>query len=446
MGGIPGKNDSLAIPVLSSGVAAYHTGGIKALFFLLQEMTPRALPVGYFSTSGKWAFLIALLFVFSISIEYRLSVAGLLMHPYLLALPLALLISKSNMRQLPNPVVIPLIAFVLIFSIASLRNTAPFSEIFKVGAAVLTFAFFATAIKSETDFRSACWGFLLCGLAIGIRGFLKSEEQDISRLSGINALEGLGNKNAQSLFTLPAIFLGFILFLKYYAEKKVARMMALAIIMFFIFVSVFLSANRSGWLGLSVIAVVFILYAGISVRSIALALLVGSLVFVAIDRYAKDIVEHKRDQTLGGYASDRGRQQLAIQALLVGLENPVIGVGKDELHRQMATRLGLNKYGVEVTDSHNLWGYLFGATGILSMVAFLLFLWGLSRKYFSEPVAAVRPYVKKIRFLLIGFVVLYIIRALFTREILYSPTFMGGLGLMLGYYIYQIRYARQLLR
>ncbi len=406
----------------------------------------RHLSSAELTTSGKWAFFIALLFIFSISVEYRVVIVGLLVHPYLLLLPLAVLFARVGLLELPKSVLTPMMLFYALFFLASLRNNQPFSEISKVLASLITFLFFATAVKTEKDFRTVCWGFIVCALAIGIRGFLISETDAVSRLSGINALEGLGNKNAQSLFTLPAIFLGLILFLKYNAAKNIMRLVPLLGALFFILINVFLSANRSGWVGLAIIGVVFIFYNGVSMRSVILSLTLGGLVYFAIDRFASDIVEHKREQTVEGYASDVGRQRLALQAFEVGMENALFGVGMDELHRQMALRLGVTQRGIELMDTHILWGYLFGATGFFSLLMFVLFLLSLTKKMyrFNEPGLA--RYVGKTRFLMIGFVLLFITRALFTREILYSPTFMGAMGLLFGYYLMQIRHAQSIHR
>lgn len=409
------------------------------VFWQRMERTVNHLKV---SPSGKWAFVASLLLIMSISAGYRLSIAGLLVHPYLFLLPIAILLNKSNILGVPAKVLNPLILFFVIFSLASLRNASPFSEIFKVMASLLTFLFFATSIKTEMDFRTTCWGFILCGLAIGIRGFLISDAGEVNRLSGINALEGLGNKNAQSLFTLPAIFFGLMLWLKYFSDRKISRLISLTAILFFILVSVFISANRSGWLGLGIIGVVFMIFTGVNSRAIVLATVIGIISYVSIEKYAIDIVEHKREQTLKGYASDRGRELLALQAIQVGLENPLLGVGKDELHRQMALRLNIAKHGLELIDTHILWGYLFGATGIFSLIFFLWFLRSLTSTFPQFGVSNVT--VRKVRVLMIGFVALFIIRALFTREILYSPTFMGGLGLLFGYYLCNLRYARSI--
>lgn len=392
------------------------------------------------SAYGRWAFVVALLFILSINAEYRLNLFGLLVHPYLILLPVAWIYGGLNINDLPNGVRMSLLLFLLIFSLACIQNINPLSEIFKVGASLLTFIFFSISIRSEKDFRLVSWAFLFCALTIGIQGLLKGAEvSGGARLSGINVLEGLGNKNAQSLFTLPGIFLGILLLLKYLKDRKLIQVLILSSSIFFIMVSVFLSANRSGWLGLLVILVVFVVYLGVGVRSMILLSVFSVLSYFAIENYAIDIVEHKRDQTVEGYSSDEGRQRLALMAFEVGMENPVLGVGMDELHKEMAIRLNMNKYGVEKTDTHILWGYLFGATGIFSIVAFIVFLFSIIKSRSLGKDLYSYNAARRARWLLIGFIVLFCIRAMFSREILYNPTFMGGMGLMLGYYLISSR-------
>jgi uncharacterized membrane protein YgdD (TMEM256/DUF423 family) len=119
------------------------------------------------------------------------------------------------------------------------------------------------------------------------------------------------------------------------------------------------------------------------------------------------------------------------------LENPVLGIGFDRLTEEMASRLGVNRLGISRTDPHFLFGYIFGATGIFSLFFFLLFLWKLcQRRVQSKRIA---PVAHQAWVLLVSFVALFVIRSLFTREILYSPTFIGGLGLIYGYYLMHVR-------
>jgi len=391
-----------------------------------------------FTRYGKAACLVALAFVFSISAEYRLNFVGLLIHPYLILLPVLALFTGFTLKLIPNNTLTSLIAFFVFFLLGSLQNTRPLSEITKVFASLLTFVFFVQSVRTAKDFRMIIWGFLLVAVVIGIIGFSIGEEADAGgRLSGINALEGIGNKNAQSLFTLPGIFLALYLVTHYLKARKFMLVGVLLLSIFFITVQILLSANRSGWIGLFIIFVSYLLFYGVNARTLLISAVLGVFVYIAIDNYAADIFERKRTQTTGGYRSDVGRQRLIVESLSVGLEHPFFGVGFDNLTVEMARRLGVNRFGVYQTDTHFLFGYIFGATGIFALLAFLLFLLQLCKARLKRNLAP--PSVRQARILIISFVLLFVVRSFFTREILYSPTFIGGLGLVFGYYLMQCR-------
>ena len=149
-----------------------------------------------------------------------------------------------------------------------------------------------------------------------------------------------------------------------------------------------------------------------------------------------------------GFASDEGRKVLILESIKVGLENPILGAGYDELHAEMAKRLGITHYGFTKIDTHFLIGYIFGASGFFSLLCFVLFFVGLPHYYYvrSDVPVFIKKNIQKTRILLISFILLYVTRSFFTREILYSPTFMGGLGLVFSYYLFQIRRANLISR
>ena len=384
--------------------------------------------------------------VFSFRADFRLQIAGLLVHPYLLLLPLAYFLAQVNVNAIPQKVTVPLLLFFIVFSLACLQNINPLSEIFKVGASFATFLFFAFSVKSEKDFEWMSWGLMLCAATIGALGFLVGEEKGVAgaRLSGINVLEGIGNKNAQSLFTLPGVFLGSYLLIKAIAQRQFLKVIVMISFLFFTVISIFLSANRSGWLGLAIIAVSTFFVMGLKGRTILFSMVLVVISYLAVELYASDIFERKRRQTTEGYSSDVGRQLLMRQSLTVGLENPVFGVGMDELHRQMAIRLKLGRFRIEKMDTHFLPGYIIGSSGVIALVLFFTFLYQLTSKHRAG--ASRFDFVRQARMMVIFFVILFVARSFFSREILYSPTFMGGLGLVFSYYLFQMRRANSLSR
>ena len=390
-----------------------------------------------FTIFGKLATITSLFFVFSISAEYRLGVGGFLVHPYLLLIPISILFTGINFKLIPASLLYTLFLFYIFFALGSLQNINPSGEIIKVGASLFTFIFFVQAVRTVKDFRFIVWGFVVVAVMIGVIGFSVAEEGNTgSRLAGINALEGIGNKNAQSLFTLPGLFFSIFLISYYLRERKILIVAILLIGVFFIVVQTFLSANRSGYLGLFIIFISYLAFFRLNFRTIFISVILVLFAYVAVEKYASDVFERKRKQTVEGYGSDDGRQILIVESLKVGLENPILGIGFDNLTAEMATRLGVNRFGIFKTDTHFLFGYIFGATGIFSLLFFLLFLWQLCKKRIRkrEPLAARQAWI-----LVVSFVSLFVIRSFFTREILYSPTFIGGLGLVFGYYLMHVR-------
>ncbi|MDZ4715794.1 MAG: O-antigen ligase family protein [Cytophagales bacterium] len=356
---------------------------------------------------------------------------------------MAFIFSRIQLK-IPQRVLIPLLLFFVMFSIASFQDKNPLFEISKVGTSILVFLFFASAVNTDRDFRWMSWGLLIVAVVIGVMGVYEGESHGaVQRLSGINVLEGLGNKNAQSLYTLPGLFFGTNLFLRYLRMRKWILVLIIVISIFFIIVGIFLSANRSGWLGLAIIFFSYMVFSGFEMRTIFLGGLLMLFAYVSVDYYASDIYDRKQKQTVEGFASDEGRKILILESLRVGWENPLLGVGYDELHAEMARRLGVARFGKKKMDTHFLFGYIFGASGIFSLAFFIFFLIGMTRAL-PRPLGMApleKKNMDKIRILLISFILLYISRSLFTREILYSPTFMAGMGLIYGYYVRRSKFS-----
>src|SRR5690606_37353893 len=85
-------------------------------------------------------------------------------------------------------------------------------------------------------------------------------------------------------------------------------------------------------------------------------------------------------------------------------------------------------------DPHNLFGYLLGGTGFFSFFFFLWFLYALIRdKGLARWIRKV-PHVREVRRMLLFFLFVFLLRGVFTREILYSPTFIGSMAVIYSYY------------
>lgn len=386
------------------------------------------------SSQAKWIAILSLLFVLSTSASYRINIGGLLVHIYLMLIPLALSLGKIKLKNMPVKSYNYLLYFLMFYSFASIQNPNPLSEPFKVGASVLTFLIFAQAVHSEKDFEVVSYGFILCAIYVAFKALGKAESGDVSRLAGVNALEGLGNKNAQSLYTLPGLFILAILLLRSYEQKKIIRMALYSGGIFLLLIGLVLSANRSGWVGAGVIFAFIVARMGISVKTMLIGVMVVLMGYFAVVNFASDIVEHKVNKTTEGYSSDEKREKLLLESMLVGLEHPIMGLGNEGLYRELSRRLKAEQ---ERLDPHNLYGLLAGGGGLFTFTFFFMFLFSLFRpiNYYGRKTLAYLNY-RNAQILMFGFIVLYCVRAIFTREILYNPNFMGALGLFYSYLLY----------
>jgi len=168
------------------------------------------------SKSGIAGFLTAAIITFSIAQTYRVEIFGLFVHPYLMIIPIFAVLFTFNLIDINWRVLLSFIFFIFIFFFSNLSNTNPFNEVLKLASALVTFLFFSKTIENKSDFEFVALGLIICSLIISIRILIISQENEGDRLAGIYAFEGIGNKNAQSLYTLPGLFFKFLLSKSYY--------------------------------------------------------------------------------------------------------------------------------------------------------------------------------------------------------------------------------------
>ena len=111
------------------------------------------------SRQGILASLVSLLFLLSLSETTRISFAGLLIHPYLALIPVALIITRFSIFSLSKKILIPLFLYGILLSASVLRELN-FGEIVKIFSGILTFLFFAQSVKNEKDFTFISIGFI----------------------------------------------------------------------------------------------------------------------------------------------------------------------------------------------------------------------------------------------------------------------------------------------
>lgn len=391
------------------------------------------------SLNGYWTAIAAFMLTASTSAALRIPFYGLMIQPYFIIVPLALMFGPIKLFDVPSFTKNTIIFFLVCTLIASLPNKQIFSEPIKISAGFITFLFFSQAIRSEKDFEIVGLGFIVCAAYISYKAVTLSDS-GVSRLAGINALD-LGNKNAQSLYTLPGLFFASLSLLRSYEQKNIIKALFFAGAIFLLIIGIALSANRSGWVGAFIILLFIMIRMGISFRTVIIGGLLVVMGYYAVTIFAADIIEHKFKKTTEGYGSDERREELIFLSLKIGLEHPFFGVGFDRLLYELGTRL---KVEGDSKDPHNLYGMLLGGLGSFAFISFFKYLFGLLYPVRISPINSketIRNY-NNAKLLLFGYILLLLIRALFTREILYHPNFMGGLGLM---YSYLLFYAKKVI-
>lgn len=388
------------------------------------------------SVGGWLGFITAVMIILSTSVDYRLSIGPLYVHAYLLVIPVFWLVMHIDLSVMTREVWIYLLLFTTFFSLACLFDIADVPHMIKVVSAAVTFVFFAQTIRMDRDFRLVGLGFTLCAVFLGIKGMLISDQFSASKIStGVVALEGIGNKNAQSLYMLPGLFFSGLAIMRAGRLRKY-RILALNLLLLScIIFGLILSANRSGWV-VGLIALAFIFgNSGLKMRSFVYLIILGFGVTYFVEEYASDIVEYKYDQTfVRDYKSDDARKLLLIESMKAGLDQPFLGLGPMDLTEHLAIRAGSMGFQGDVLDPHNLFGYLLGGTGFFSFTFFFLFLYALTKdSSLGKRVQSVAR-VREVKRMLWFFLVIFLIRGLFTREILYSPTFIGSMGVFYAYY------------
>src|SRR5262249_34457586 len=161
-------------------------------------------------------------------------------------------------------------------------------------------------------------------------------------------------------YALPALLLAGKLII----DGRVSRTMRLLLLACSLITSVaiFSSANRSGWLGALQIGVMLYAFGRRQIRTaLVVAVLAAGTYYLMIHYSSTLAFEHRVNQTLEGYYSDQLRKDLLIHSFQIGLENPILGVGPMRLPYEMATHMRL---AVEFVDAHNVFGHVFGGSGL----------------------------------------------------------------------------------
>jgi len=376
---------------------------------------------------------------------FRVRIFNLRLQPYLLlvaagGLPLAI----GRLPKFPMKVLVGLLLFWTLYAIsmvgpASARIT-PLEEAFKLAMGIMVIVTVALLVSSRADFVLGSLGLCLGIGALAAYG-LAEEEANIIEVA---------NKNSYSMYALPAVLLAIYVAVRVdwnkVSGKGITVLLGLAssLIAALAIVS---GGNRSGYLGLALIALMIGLHLtfsrrfGIVGKSRGMLLLACMVVAVITGLVYKgaEIFQQRVEQTFQGDESNTLRMQLFTTAVEIGFENPVRGVSPQQLPLILARRLHLDASPDSVRDTHNVFGNVIGGCGLITTAVLLyigwaLFFWRPGKTASATPTAG----FLEARALLRMMVVLWAVRGLFSEEILYNPGFCIGLGLAIGLCIVEL--------
>jgi len=353
----------------------------------------------------------------------RIEVGGFFAHPALMALVFFTpFLVAPRVGRLPRGVVGSIVAVVASVSLVTLLGGSfPLGFTFKLGASGFMILATAALVTSSRAFDAGRAGLLFGVAAMAVQALVLGESE--IGTTEFNPLQSIGNKNGFSLFALPALLLGGARILEpgraWYA-RSVEIGACIAILL-----ALMLTANRSGWVGAAIVALALAtLQRGRRLQATVALSVIGALTAWILSTYlSTSVIEQRVELTVGGYSSDDLRRDLFVGCLRLGLENPLFGVGPQNVPMELAKLLRLTT----AFGPHNAPAYLFALGGIAVVIPFaaLAVHLLLATSRFRERASTHRT----LQLLL----VLWIVRSLFTDEILYSPSFGIAFGLLLGH-------------
>jgi len=377
------------------------------------------------SLNGLLLFVIGLLIVGSGFTSFRPSVFGLSLHPYLIPLAAAVpLVLMARLTEFPVRVLAAMLVFAGMYTFSVLSGTLSVGEIFKVGSFVITVVTCALLVRRRGDVVAGSLGLCLAVALLASRGL--SEEV---AATGVDTIQG-ANKNSYSMFALPAILLAGFIYLNMKGTPYLVKLMLVGCTLPAL-AAIFMSGNRSGYLGAVLIgAMLFWNRRGRGL--IFVAIITATVAFGIIQFGTTKVLDQRLRQTVEGNASDNYRLEIFLTSLKVGFENPIIGVSPQGLPYELGRRTSI-LYGHGYIDPHNVYGHIIGGSGLICFGAFVALGWLLWnwKPRDGHKITKQEP-LNDARKLLRMMIVLWAVRGIFTREVLYAPAFGIGLGLAIG--------------
>jgi hypothetical protein len=346
---------------------------------------------------------------------------GMSAHPYLILVGLVFpFIVMQRIAIVPLPLITSFAVFSALWYVSTFYGGIAVQELFKISATFLTIVVAALLIRTREDFLAGVAGLCLGVGIIAVTGL---------RTAGVGGdiISGTG-RNTFSLYALPMMLLGGYVITQFRGTSPFLTMTILASIAASM-IAMTLTLNRSGWLGAGVIAL--LLLPGGKLRSLSVIATVGAAVLLFLrDPVEIQAVGARVRQTAEGNQSDDLRMQLLEASLHITLEAPLLGVSPQNLPMELAARLG---HPGSFIAPHNVVAQVSAGSGIPCFIALVwigawLWRWRISPK--SHPAIAQR--FRAARGLLRMMLMLWVIRGMFSHEILYAPAFSIGIGICIG--------------
>lgn len=354
--------------------------------------------------------------------DLRFEMAGMAFHPYMLALFLLVFRALPRIHNFPGRIGRPGGLFLLLFICSLIQGNSFLVQLTKISVMAMTLVIVAVSVKSFDDFVAGATGLGICAAILCVRGIMRGP----GNFGSINPIDG-AQKNAFSLFYLPALTL--CLYLVFSDLLPFRRKTVLAPIIALIFAGIILSRNRSGWLTSGILVLLVFSTNPRRIRVAAFIAIVAGMAFLIADvaTYEADVI-YERDAA-NAAQSDQLRMQLIIRALTIGFQNPLLGVSPTKLTRELGAIEKVDEQGI---DCHNLPGYLIGGSGLFTFGAFCLFAFAMLRPPRRFSSTSTDPFALQSARILSTLVVVWLIRAQFQEDVLFSSTFTVALGLCIG--------------
>lgn len=378
--------------------------------------------LGKLTGSGIVLFLSGLAVLGSGFAQLRPSVFGMLIHPYLIPIGLAFpFLLVSRIQRFPTNTLFGLSIFTVIYIFSTLSGSWATPETPKIVSGAIVIFSAALLVRSCGDFVAGSVGL---SIAVGILALRGLEGEGDAAVAAMD----VANKNAYSLFALPSILLGCFIILNFPTIKWVKAILLLSSAMST--VAIFSSGNRSGYVG--VLLVLLMLMIGRKLFGVLLFATIVVMTAVGVMQLGTENVAQQRiERTFNEkMATDTKRVDLFWASLQIGLENPFIGVSPDGLRYELARRVDPGQL---LVDPHNVFASVIGGSGVVCFLALIYIGWTLvtlkpNKQLPSADMPRFRLGCRLSRML----VVLWVVRGMFTREILYNPSFCLAIGMVIG--------------